>query len=143
MTTEQDMGIDEVRLRYFIDLDWYQQQGRSFASLAASRLCPTSRKKEKTKSEAALLRTIRQCCSKRDGFITPNMPLLEMIFRLLLANGNQPLELGQMQEQLQKWLGDTSNARDLSVPKLKRILSNDKYYGLRPAPLTEEEKQTQ
>jgi hypothetical protein len=142
MTTEQDMGIDEIRLRYFIDLDWYQQQERSFATLAESRLCPTSRKKEKTKSEAALLRTIRQCCSKRDGFITPNMPLLEMIFRLLLANGNQPLELEQMQEQLQKWLGDTSNSRDLSVPKLKRILSNDQYYGLRSVPLTEEEKKT-
>jgi hypothetical protein len=142
MTTEQDLGIDEIRLRYFIDLDWYQQQERSFATLAESRLCPTSRKKEKTKSEAALLRTIRQCCSKRDGFITPNMPLLEMIFRLLLANGNQPLELEQMQEQLQKWLGDTSNARDLSVPKLKRILNNDRYYGLRPAPLEEEAKKT-
>ena len=142
MTTEQDMGIDDIRFRYFIDLDWYQQQERSFATLAESRLCPTSRKKEKTKSEAALLRTIRQCCSKRDGFITPNMPLLEMIFRLLLANGNQPLELEQMQEQLQKWLGDTSNARDLSVPKLKRILSNDQYYGLRPAPLEEEAKKT-
>jgi len=142
MTTEQDLGIDEIRLRYFIDLDWYQQQERSFATLAESRLCPTSRKKEKTKSEAALLRTIRQCCSKRDGFITPNMPLLEMIFRLLLANGNQPLELEQMQEQLQKWLGDTSNSRDLSVPKLKRILSNDQYYGLRSVPLTEEEKKT-
>ena len=142
MTTEQDLGIDEIRLRYFIDLDWYQQKERSFATLAESRLCPTSRKKEKTKSEAALLRTIRQCCSKRDGFITPNMPLLEMIFRLLLANGNQPLELEQMQEQLQKWLGDTSNSRDLSVPKLKRILSNDQYYGLRSVPLTEEEKKT-
>jgi hypothetical protein len=70
------------------------------------------------------------------------MPLLEMIFRLLLANGNQPLELEQMQEQLQKWLGDTSNSRDLSVPKLKRILSNDQYYGLRSVPLTEEEKKT-
>ena len=142
MTTEQDMGIDDIRFRYFIDLDWYQQQERSFATLAESRLCPTSRKKEKTKSEAALLRTIRQCCSKRDGFITPNMPLLEMIFRLLLANGNQPLELEQMQEQLQKWLGDTSNSRDLSVPKLKRILNNDQYYGLRSVPLTEEEKKT-
>ncbi len=140
MTTEQDSDNVELQLRYFIDLDWYQQQERSFATLAASRLCPTSRKKEKTKSEAALLRTIKQCCSKRDGFITPNMPLLEMIFRLLLANGNQPLELGQMQEQLQKWLGDTNNARDLSIPKLKRILDNDRYYGLRPAPLTEEEE---
>ena len=142
MTTEQDIDTGEIQLRYFIDLDWYQEQERSFATLASSRLCPTSRKKEKTKSEAVLLRAIKTCCSKRDGFITPNMPLLEMIFRLLLANGNQPLELGQMQEQLQKWLGDSSNARDLSVPKLKRILSNDKYYGLRPVPLTEEEKKT-
>jgi hypothetical protein len=136
MTTEQDIDIAEMQFRYFIDLEWYQQQERCFSTLAASRLCPTSRKKEKTKSEAALLRIIKQCCSKRDGFITPNMPLLEMIFRLLLANGNQPLELGEMQEQLKKWLGDTSNAPDLSIPKLKRMLDNDRYYGLRPAPLT-------
>ncbi len=142
MTTEQDIDTGEIQLRYFIDLDWYQEQERSFATLASSRLCPTSRKKEKTKSEAALLRTLSQCCSKRDGFITPNMPLMEMVFRLFLANGNLPLYLEQIQEQLQKWLGDSSNARDLSVPKLKRILSNDKYYGLRPVPLTEEEKKT-
>jgi hypothetical protein len=140
MTTEQGMEIVEKQLHYFIDLDWYRQKERSFATLAASRLCPTSRKKEKTKSEAVLLRAIRQCCSKRDGFITPNMPLLEMVFRIFLANGNQPLDLEQIQEQLQKWLGDSSNARDFSVTKLKRILDNDRYYGLRPAPAEEEAK---
>jgi len=137
MTTEQDLEIAEKQLYYFIDLDWYRQQERSFATLASSRLCPTSRKKEKTKSEAVLLRAIRQCCSKRDGFIIPNMPLLEMVFRIFLANGNQPLNLEQIQEQLQKWLGDSSSARDFSVPKLKRILDNDRYYGLRPAPAEE------
>jgi len=140
MTTEPDVEIGEKQLYYFIDLDWYRQQERSFATLASSRLCPTSRKKEKTKSEAVLLRAIRQCCSKRDGFVTPNMPLLEMVFRAFLANGNQPLNLEQIQEQLQKWLGDSSNARDLSIPKLKRILDHDRYYGLRPAPAEEEAK---
>jgi hypothetical protein len=140
MTTEQDTDIGENQLRYFIDLHWYQRQGRSLATLATSRLCPISRKKEKTKSEAVLMRVIRQCCSKRDGFVTPNMPLLEMVFRLFLANGNQPLNLEQIQEQLQKWLGDSSNARDLSIPKLKRILDNDRYYGLRAIPVEEEAK---
>jgi len=140
MTTEQDVQIQEQQPRYFIDMGWYHQQERSFATLAASRLCPTSRKKEKTKSEAALMRAIKQCCSKRDGFITPNMPLMEMIFRIFLANGNQPLDLGQIQDQLQQWLGDSGNARDFSVPKLKRILENDRYYGLRPAPDEEEAK---
>jgi hypothetical protein len=65
------------------------------------------------------------------------MPLLEMVFRIFLANGNQPLKLGQIQEQLQQ-LGDISGTRDLSIPRLKRILDNDQYYGLRPVPENEE-----
>ena len=139
MTTAQDTSDmntsesqpPETRLRYFIDLNWYQEHGRSFSALAASRLCPSSRKKEKTRSETALLRTIKQCCSKREGFITPNMPLLEIIYRLFLANGNQPLELGQIQERLQQ-LNELGNVRDISIPRLKRIIENDKYYGLKP-----------
>ena len=65
------------------------------------------------------------------------MPLLEMVFRLLLANGNQPLGLDQIQEQLQKYLGDTS-VKDISLPRLKRIIDNDRYYGLKQAPDTGE-----
>ncbi len=128
---EQEQEVVEIQPRYFIDLNWYQEQGRSFAALAASRLCPVSRKKEKSKSDTALLRVIKQCCSKREGFIAPTMPLLEMVFRLLLANGNQPLGLDQIQEQLQKYLGDTS-VKDISLPRLKRIIENDRYYGLKP-----------
>jgi hypothetical protein len=139
MVTEQDQeqGVVEVQPQYFIDLNWYQEQGRSFAALATSRLCLVSRKKEKSKSDTTLLRAIKQCCSKRDGFITPTMPLLEMVFRLLLANGNQPLGLDQIQEQLQKYLGDTS-VKDISLPRLKRIIENDRYYGLKQAPESEE-----
>ena len=137
ITTAQDVNAEEIQTRYFVDLNWYQEQGRSFAILAASRLCPTSRKKEKSKAEATLMRTIKQCCSKREGFISSNMPLLEMVFRIFLANGNQPLKLGQIQEQLQK-LGDISSTRDLSIPRLKRIIDNDQYYGLRPVPENEE-----
>ena len=133
MTTEQNLEPVETKTRYFIDLSWYQKQERSFAMLAANRLCPTSRKKEKSKSESALLRTIKQCCSKREGFITPNMPLMEIIFRIFLANGNQPLEVEQIQEQLMQ-ISDISSVRDISIPKLKRILDNDRYYGLKPAP---------
>jgi hypothetical protein len=137
ITTAQDVNDEEIQTRYFVDLNWYPEQGRSFAILAASRLCPISRKKEKSKAEAALMRTIKQCCSKREGFLSSNMPLLEMVFRIFLANGNQPLKLGQIQEQLQQ-LGDISGTRDLSIPRLKRILDNDQYYGLRPVPENEE-----
>jgi hypothetical protein len=137
ITTAQDVDAEEIQTCYFVDLNWYKEQGRSFAILAASRLCPISRKKEKSKAEAALMRTIKQCCSKREGFLSSNMPLLEMVFRIFLANGNQPLKLGQIQEQLQQ-LGDISGTRDLSIPRLKRIIDNDQYYGLRPVPENEE-----
>jgi hypothetical protein len=137
ITTAQDVDAEEIQTRYFVDLNWYKEQGRSFAILAASRLCPISRKKEKSKAEATLMRTIKQCCSKREGFLSSNMPLLEMVFRIFLANGNQPLKLGQIQEQLQQ-LGDISGTRDLSIPRLKRILDYDQYYGIRPVP--EDEK---
>src|SRR4030042_1354134 len=134
---EQEQEVIEIQPRYFINLNWYKEQGRSFAALATSRVCPVSRKKEKSKSDTALLRAIKQCCSKREGFIAPTMPLLEMVFRLLLANGNQPLGLDQIQEQLQKYLGDTS-IKDISLPRLKRIIDNDRYYGLKQAPESEE-----
>lgn len=118
ITTTPDVDAEEIQTCYFVDLNWYKEQGRSFAILAASRLCPISRKKEKSKAEAALMRTIKQCCSKREGFLSSNMPLLEMVFRIFLANGNLPLKLGQIQEQLQQ-LGDISGTRDPLYPKAK------------------------
>ena len=137
MTTENDRGTSEAQCSYFIDMNWYQEQGRSFTLLATSRLCPSSQKKKIPKSETALLNTLKQCCSKWEGFVTPSMPLLEEIFRLFLANGNKPLALEQIQEKLQERLSDSSEPRDLSIPKLKRIIEKDRYYGLKPVTPTD------
>ncbi len=106
---------------YFIDLDWYQQSGRSFNALVQSRLCPSCRQKE---GDAITL--IRDCCSKSEDFITPNMPILEAAFRLLLSNGNQPMDLEQMAEELGEKRG-----RRIYPDALRRMLENDNYYGLR------------
>ena len=136
MTMENDRDNDrdngEVQCSYSIDLNWHKEQGRSFALLARSRLCPSSQKKKIPKSETALLNTLMQCCSKWAGFFNADAPLLEMIFRLFLANGNNPLTLAQIQDSLEQRLTDTSGPRDLSIPKLKRMIDNDSYYGLRP-----------
>ncbi len=140
MTTENDRGNSEAQCSYFIDMNWYQEQGRSFTLLATSRLCPSSQKKKIPKSETALLNTLKQCCSKWEGFVTPSMPLLEEIFRLFLANGNKPLALEQIQEKLQERSSESSEPRDLSIPKLKRIIEKDRYYGLKPVTPTDVEE---
>jgi hypothetical protein len=68
------------------------------------------------------------------------MPLMEMVFRLFLANGNDPMTLEEVQTRLQDKLRESGDLRDVSLPKLKRIIESDHYYGLRPAPSEEPEK---
>ena len=98
-----------------------------------SYLCPKCRERlmasEREISAAELLSTISDCCSKTPGFITYRLPVLESVFRLFLANGNQPLDLEELGRQLSKWRGgDTYHT---SPEILSRLLSSDQYYGLR------------
>ena len=76
---------------------------------------------------ADLLSAIKDCCSKTPGFITRQLPILESIFRLFLAGGNQPLDLEELGKQLGEW-----RERDIhstSPEILSRLLSSDQYYG--------------
>ena len=128
---KEDITADQVTPRWFIDLDWYRQNNRSFLALAQSCLCPKCREqlKEGEISSNDLLSTIKDCCSKTSGYITGKLPILESIFRLFLANNNQPLDLEKLGKQLREWRGgDTYRT---SVEILSRLLSSDRYYGLR------------
>jgi len=131
--SREDIGSDQVSSTWFIDLDWYQLNRRSFFTLAWDCLCPKCRKRLKVEegeiTEADLVTTIKDCCSKEPGFITGESPILGSIFRLFLANGNQPLDLEELGKQLSQWRGvDTYRT---SVEILPRLLESDRYYGLR------------
>jgi hypothetical protein len=127
------MNSTEAEPRYFIDLNWYEEKGRSFFTLAQVRLCPSCRVKYTStpKPDAELFRVFRDCCSKAEDFFSPNLPLREVIFRLLLSSGNQPLELGPIRAKLKEWLISTGDQRDVSLRTLSRIMDNDRYYGFR------------
>ena len=129
---KEDRASDQTKPRWFIDLDWYQQNKRSFSALAQSCLCPKCRERLKGETSAdTLLATIKDCCSKTQGFITHKSPILKSIFCLFLANGNQPLDLEELGRQLREWRsGDTYCT---SPEVLSRLLKNDQYYGLRQA----------
>jgi len=116
--------------RWFIDLDWYQQNNRSFMTLAQGCLCPKCQKRFKGEiSGDDLMTAIKGCCCQTPNFITGKLPVLESIFRLFLANGNQPLELEELGRQLSEWRGgDTYRT---SVETSSRLLFSDQYYGLR------------
>ena len=129
----EKIGTAQPKPRWFIDLDWYQQNNRSFPALAQNYLCGKCCKKlnarEKTISETELLSTIKDCCAKESGFISGKLPILESVFRLFLANGNEPLNLAELSRQLNRWLGGDTYRTSPEV--LSRLLKDERYYGIR------------
>lgn len=119
--------------KWAIDLNWLKTNGRSFSILTRDTLCAKCRKKLKADiievKAADLLKAIQNCCSQSPDFITPSLPFQESIFRVFLANGNKPLTLGELGEQLIQRRGvDTYRA---SVAFLSRLMTNDQYYGIK------------
>ncbi len=51
------------------------------------------------------------------------------MFRLFLANGNQPLDLEELGKQLSEQSGEYTYYAPAEI--LSRLLSHDQYYGLR------------
>lgn len=129
----EEVSTDQAESRWFIDMDWYQQNNRSFATLAQRCLCFNCQERLKVESGEAstadLLTTIGDCCSKASEYITGGLPIMESAFRLFLANGNQPLGLKELMEQLSERRG--GDAYRTSIEVLPRLLRSDQYYGLR------------
>ncbi len=129
--------------KYFIDLEWYQGNNRSFDVLVQNRMCSTSFKgwsisEDKSSNSPATPRgtdaiaEIEQCCSRKPEFTNPNLAVMEILFRILLAAGNQPLSIRELESRLNEWIGGW-DGRVINENVLKRLLEGDHFYGIRLA----------
>ena len=127
----ESLNSDPVTPRWRIDLEWYQQQNRSFASLAWGYLCPkcSGKLKGKNISVTGLLSKLKDCRAKSKDFIIAGLPITESIYRLFLANGNQPLTLEEVGERLSR-VGNGDTYRTTPTSEILRsLLESDRYYG--------------
>ena len=149
---------EQPAIPYYIDQEWYEANGLSFQEIVQGRMCEPCQARaaagEETeeryteydpKTKRAFpkvrrvpfasnpIKRIREECSTKKGYISPDMPTLEAVFRIYLANGNQPMPLSHVREQLVDWCPD-GQCRWLLLPdaQLARIIANDLYYGIRP-----------
>ncbi len=117
---------------YAIDLEWYEQNHRSFAHAVRASLCDKCKRKIEGKEMPPhkIVAMIKGCCSKETGFINGRQPILESVFRIFLTNGNKPIELEELSKLLaEQRSGDTSR----TAPQiLSRLLHKEEYYGIRP-----------
>jgi len=127
-------GIEPEEQRWSVDVDWFERNARSFSALAERTLCSKCRKRLKgdrgKPSDDELFANIKDCCSGEPGFISGATPIMESVFRLFLANGNQALDIIELGRQLSDRRGvDTYRT---SIEVLSRLLSHDQYYGIKP-----------
>jgi hypothetical protein len=141
--------------RFHIDTTWFDENALSFQDIVQARMCDSCRERlgeeiedrqpvfDRTTGRMSFevrqatygsnpMKAIRECCSRKKNFIQPDMATLEAIFRVYLANGNQPMPLSHVRDQLQEWCpGGGCQWLLLTDEQMERVISNDIYYGLR------------
>lgn len=123
---------------YYVDLQWLEENQLSFATLVERCLCSRHQALARKKPEAVLA-TIARCCSQDEGYLSQRLPLLESIFRLVLAKGNQPVSAEALAAELALRRGES-----LDGAKVARLLASEpRYYGLRATPEPEAEAEAE
>jgi hypothetical protein len=150
--------VEEQNPRYYIDEKWFTAHNKSFRAVAQTRMCPSCRKKLGTEVQERVptvdargrvvyemrsvpfasnpLSEIRKHCSKESGYLTSETPILEALFRVFLANGNQPIDLDAIREQLTEYTSSSERPRAYNPELLLKMLSSDNTYGLRQFDVT-------
>ena len=135
MDKKEEISTEQSKTRWAIALDWFQQNNRSISALIQNYLCPKCAKQlsaeGKENSPDVLMATVRDCCSHTPDFIHDRLSILESIFRLFLANGNQPLDLEELGKQLSELRGGDPYRTSPEI--LSRLLKKEWYYGLQEA----------
>ena len=82
---------------------------------------------------------IRRHCKDDADFIAQSMPLQEIVFRTLLLNGDEPLTLGQLHQELTERWSSPLRPITVTLSGLARILDSDLFYGFESIPVAEPE----
>ena len=155
------MDTEEEKTRYYIDERWFNDNNKSFRTIAQTRMCTSCRKKLGTEVQERIptvdnrgrvvyemravpfasnpLSEIRRHCSKELEYITAETPVVEALFRVFLANGNQPIDLDTVVDQLAEYVPRSSARPNGFAPELlQRLLEGENTYGLSRFEITED-----
>jgi hypothetical protein len=130
-----------LKTKFHIDFDWWERESREFRVYLASHLCPEHKaafadaegtdvvdvvdaETAEVRKEDGIQHLLRSHCSRQPDFITPHTSLVDAVFRVYIANGNQPLS----PEELADRIGRPGQANTI----LRTLSGGRVYKGLRP-----------
>lgn len=108
-----------VNTKFHIDADWWEEKGQNFRVHLLSHLCADCQERYKDYEEAELIdwidaetgevsqvdglwHSLRVCCSLKPDYVNELTPLTTAVFRVFLANGNEPLTPRELEERVHR-----------------------------------------
>lgn len=128
---------------FHFSLDRLEELNRSPIPLLLARLntaCPSFGKTPSEISDPSdLVTEIQRHCADDTEFIQSAMPLQEIVFRMLLLQGGEPVKLGELHSELTGKWSSALRPITLSLDGLARVLDHDEFYGFAAIPMEEPE----
>ena len=118
---------------YFVDIQRAEAEDRALDGVLAARRCSACQnrlgKGSSQPSAANQIKQIGECCAKKEDFIKPGMPLQEIVFRVLLKGGNQPMALQDIHYAVSEEWARPAHPMAIAIDALRRTLDQDRFYG--------------
>ena len=120
-------------LVYRVSFERLAQLRRSALAMVAERRPETSPSRQQPDHELTdpkkLIDEIAKHWDKQDGYIRTEMPIQEIVFRVLLARRNEPTPLSDLHYELTERWATPIRPIILTEEALARVLDGDTYYG--------------
>jgi hypothetical protein len=133
---EPEEETPEEKPYYVVDPARAEELNRSLSTMLDGRRCPACKAKleggrTKTPTVEKQIKETADCFSKHGESIRPEMPMQEIIFRTIVARGNQPTSPEDLHYAVTDQWYTPRNPRNITVEGLKKVMDNDTYYGFR------------
>jgi hypothetical protein len=130
-----------LQTKFHIDYDWWDRESRALRVYLQSHLCPEHQAAFAAYEGEALVDSVdpetgeverleglqyalRSHCVRQPDFLTAHTSLVDAVFRVFLANGNQPLTPEELAERI--------NRPGQGLTILRTLSGQRVYKGLRP-----------
>ncbi len=125
--------------KFRVDFEWWKSQDRNWRNWLVAFMCSKHQELFIQSTDAqemdlvnpetgevtrgdGLIQTLVEHCAMQEGFISPNAPLVDSVFKVFIVNRNQPLNAIELAERIGK-PADTI---------LRTIGTTKVYKGIRP-----------
>lgn len=119
MLSKSSLIKPSLTTKFKVDFDWWKSQDHNWRLSLIPFLCPEHQKVfshsvEEQKMDLVnpvtgevtqgdgLIQTLLDHCSKQEGFISANQPLVDSVFKVFITNQNQPLTAVELAERIGK-----------------------------------------